>query len=432
LLSIQIDTSAFDFPELVLPCVWTVRHHVEAPETPDIDGAVRRAMAAPLADPRVRPGASVAVGVGSRGIANLSAIVRAVVAALKEAGARPFIVPAMGSHGGATAEGQRGILEGYGIVEEAVGAPIRATMEVVQVGELEDGHPLFLDRHAAEADAILVVNRVKHHTDFAGRIESGLAKMCAIGLGKQRGAASIHRYGADGLRNRMPRVARGLVERCPIVGGVAVIENPYGRTAEVHGLTAAEIAGPREAELLDRARALAPRLAFDQVDVLVVDRMGKDISGSGMDTHVIGRVRMPSIRESEWDGPDVRMVCVLDLSEASHGNAAGIGLADVVTRRLIEHMDAHATNTNHRTSGEGGAHRHHIPLVLETPEACVRAAMALCGRGAPEAVRLVRIRDTEFVTTLEVSSALLDEVAARDDLEIVRDRHDLDLSARLS
>jgi hypothetical protein len=230
----------------------------------------------------------------------------------------------------------------------------------------------------------------------------------------------------------MPRVARGLVERCPIVGGVAVIENPYGRTAEVHGLTAAEIAGPREAELLDRARALAPRLAFDQVDVLVVDRMGKDISGSGMDTHVIGRVRMPSIRESEWDGPDVRMVCVLDLSEASHGNAAGIGLADVVTRRLIEHMDAHATNTNHRTSGEGGAHRHHIPLVLETPEACVRAAMALCGRGAPEAVRLVRIRDTEFVTTLEVSSALLDEVAARDDLEIVRDRHDLDLSARLS
>lgn len=429
MLSLQIDTAAFDFPELDLPPVWTVRHHVEAPEEPDLQGAVRRAMAVPLSDPRVRAGASVAVGVGSRGIANLQAIVRAVITELRTVGADPFIVPAMGSHGGATAEGQRGILAGYGIVEDAVGAPIRATMDVVQVGELEGGRPLYLDRYAAGADAILVVNRVKHHTDFAGRIESGLAKMCAIGLGKQKGAASIHRYGADGLRSLMPRVARGLVERCPIVGGVAVIENPYGRTAEVHGLTAADIAGEREMELLTRARSLAPRLAFDQVDVLIVDRIGKDISGSGMDTHVIGRVRMPSIRESDWDGPDVRMVCVLDLSEGSHGNAAGLGLADVVTRRLLERMDAGATNTNHRTSGEGGAHRHHIPLVLETPEAAVRASIALCGRGDPDAVRLARIRDTEFVTTLEVSAALMDEVAARDDLEVVRDRHPLDLSA---
>ncbi len=431
MLTVQIDTSAFDHPEIPLPPVWTVRHHVEAPEEPDIEGAVRRAMAVPLADPRAKPGARVAVGAGSRGIANLPLVVRTVVAELKAAGLDPFVVPAMGSHGGATAEGQRGILEHYGITEEAVGAPVRATMEVVQVATLDGGHPAYLDRYASEADAILVVNRIKHHTDFAGEIESGLAKMCAIGLGKQKGAASIHTYGADGLRNLMPRVARALVDNAPILGGVALIENPYGKTAEVHGLAAAEIGMGRERDLLKRARALAARLAFDNVDVLIVDRMGKDISGSGMDTHVIGRVRMPSIPESDWDGPFVRMLCVLDISERSHGNAAGIGLADVTTRQLIEHMDMAATCMNHRTSGEGGAHRHTIPMTVETPEAAVRAAMALCGRGEPAKVKLARIRDTEFVTTLEVSAALMDEVAAREDLEVVGGEHTMDLHALL-
>jgi hypothetical protein len=418
-LRLEYDTRAFDYPELEIPPLYNVRFRVEAPVLTAIEERVLEAMRRLEADPRLSRGASVAVGVGSRGIANLQRIVRQVVARLQELGTRPFIVPAMGSHGGATAEGQAAILAGYGITEEAVGAPVRATMEVVQAGTLEDGYPVYFDQFAAKADAVMVVNRIKHHTDFHGRIESGLAKMCAIGLGKQKGAAAIHRFGAEGLRNIMPRVAQRLLSTMPIVGGLAVIENPYGETAEIHGLTSDEIGGEREMELLDHARRLAPRLAFEQVDVLVVDLMGKDISGSGLDTHVIGRVRMPSIREAEWPGPEVRLLCVLDVTEASHGNAAGLGLADITTRRLVERMDMEATLMNHRTSGEGGALRGKLPLILETPEAAVRAAMGMCGKGRASEIRLVRIRDTEHVELLQVSEPLLKEARAREDLEIL-------------
>ncbi len=431
MLDIRIDPTAFDYPEVRVPLVWTVRHKVEAPVVADVEAATVAAMERLWSDPRLKPGASVAVGVGSRGTANLLTVVKTVIAQLNERGMLPFIVPAMGSHGGATAEGQEQILRDYGITLENVGAPVRATMEVEQVGALEDGYPVFFDKNALAADAVLVINRIKHHTDFTGDIESGLCKMCAIGLGKQHGAARIHRFGAEGLRNIMPQVGRRLTEVTNIVGGIGLIENPYGKTAEIHGLSGSEIGRGPEKALLKRARSLAPRLAFDSVDVLVVDEMGKNISGSGMDTHVLGRVEMPSVDENDWDGPSVNVVCVLDVTDVSHGNAAGLGLADMTTRRLIEKIDFQVTMTNHRTSGEGGVRRGRIPLILEDAEMCVRAAIGGCGRGIYEQVRMARIRNTEFVEILEVTEALMDEVRSRDDLEIVEEAHLPDLSRPL-
>ncbi len=426
-MKLDIDTSWFASPETPLPEVWTVRQNAEAPTVGNLEAATVVALKPLLEDRRIAPGASVAVGVGSRGIDNLVVVVRTVIQELKRRGCQPFIVPAMGSHGGATAEGQTAMLRGYGITEEAVGAPIRATMEVGQVGALENGYPVYFDCNALGADAVLVVNRVKPHTDFMADIESGPSKMCAIGLGKQKGASTIHRYGADGLRSIMPAVARVLVGRTNIVGGLALIENPYGRTAEIHALCAADFTKEPEQQLLKRSRELSPKLPFDEIDVLVVDLMGKDISGSGMDTHVLGRARMPSIREEEWDGPHTRIVCVLDLTEPSHGNAAGLGLADMTTRRLIERMNFAATFINHRTSGEGGVERGRLPIILEDAEQCVKSAMALCGQGDLEKVRLVHIRDTEHLEAFEVSAALRAEVSGRDGLELDAEPHPLNL-----
>jgi hypothetical protein len=428
-VTIRIDPTAFAYPNVPLPQVWTVRQKVDAPEIGDVVQSTVDAVARLFTVPRLRPGASVAVGVGSRGISNLQQIVRTVIEQLKARGCQPFIVPAMGSHGDATVEGQTAVLQGYGITEAACGAPIRATMEVQQVSALEDGYPVYFDRIALGADAVVVVNRIKRHTCFHGRIESGLAKMCAIGLGKHTGALAIHEFGFRAVRDTMPRVARRLLTCTNIVGGVGILENAYGGTAEIHGLIADEIGSEREVELLERSRALSPRLAFDDVDVLVVDRMGKDISGSGFDTHVIGRVRMPSTPDADWPGPTVRVIVALDLSDKTHGNATGLGLADIVTRRLIERVDFHATMTNHRTSGEGGAFRSKIPVVLPDASAAVQAAIGSCGRGRPESVRLARIQSTAFVETLEISAPLLEEARRRDDIEVVSGPHPMNLSA---
>jgi len=430
-MTVSIDTRSFDFPDITLPVVWRVAHRISAPSVPDVRSAAQKAARSVVEQASPKPGASVAVGVGSRGIAGIADVVGAVITELQAHGCRPFIVPAMGSHGGATAEGQAGILAGYGIDEASLGVPVRATMEVVQLGTLDDGYPIFFDRYACEADAVLVVNRIKHHTDFKGPIESGLCKMCAIGLGKRQGAEAIHRFGADGLSGIMPEVGRRLVEAGSVIGGVGLIENQYGRIAEIHGVPASEIGREGEERLLEKARKLAPRLAFDSADVLIVDEMGKNVSGTGMDTHVIGRVRMPSIPEAEWDGPNVRMVVALALTEQTHGNAAGLGLADIVTRRLLEQVDVAVTNTNHRTSQEGGAYRGGIPIVLETAEAAVRAAMGLCGRGNRGDIQVARIRNTEIVDVLEVSEGFMAEVTERDDLEVVSGPHPLDLSRLL-
>jgi hypothetical protein len=437
---IDLDIDTFTYPDVPLPQVWTVEQKFDTPALTgtEIEAQTRAAVRALLSTRDLRLGAAVAVGVGSRGLDNLVAIVRAAVSELRVLGMQPFIVPAMGSHGGATAEGQIEVLHGYGITPEAVGAEIRATMEVEQVGTLDGddagdfaGQPIFWEKNALSADAVLLVNRIKAHTDFTGEIESGIAKMSVIGLGKRHGAESVHRYGARGLRELMPRIARWLAGRMPLLGGIALLENELGHTSEIHALPAVEVGREGEKALLRRARETAPRLPFAELDILVIDEMGKNISGAGMDTHVIGRGTMPSIPEETWGGPNIRIIAVLDLTAPSHGNGTALGLADMTTRRLIEKVDFKTTFINMRTSGEGGVLRGRLPLILPTGEDCVRSAIATCGRADAESVRFARIRNTADTRFLEISSALLEEARANPALRVSEESRELDLCRRI-
>lgn len=435
-MQIEMPIDLFTYPDVPLPEVWSVEQRYDTPAlaVAEIEAQVRQAIETLVADPRLKPGANVAVGVGSRGVDNIVTVARTVVADLKARGLNPFLVPAMGSHGGATAEGQVSLLNDYGITAKAMGADIRATMEVDEIGHLADdgsgefiGHPVYWDKIAHQADAVLLLNRIKAHTDFRGDLESGISKMSVIGLGKRHGAESIHRYGAYGLSRLIPRIARFLTAHVPLIGGIAMLENELGKTCEVHAVPAADMALEPERALLRRARQLAPRLPFADIDILVIDEMGKNISGTGMDTHVIGRALMPSFSDTEWGGPNVRLLIVCDLTAASHGNAAGLGLADLIPRRLLEKVDFEATFTNTRTSGEGGILKSRLPLTLPTGEDCVRTAIATCGRSHYEDVRLVRIRNTADTRFLEISGALLAEAQRSPALHVKEASHPLEL-----
>jgi hypothetical protein len=312
----------------------------------------------------------------------------------------------MGSHGAATAEGQAAVLAGYGITEERVGAPVRATMETVVLGEAVPGVPWHADRHAVEAGACLLVARVKPHTSFRGPVESGPAKMCAIGLGKQPGAQVMHAAGAAGLTVRVPAAAR-LAERSGLLlGAVAMVENQRDETALVRGLTAAEVGAEAESELLARARELMPRIPFAEIDVLVVDRMGKDVSGTGMDTNVINRFRI--VGQEESGTPLIQAIAVMDLTDITHGNAMGIGNADYVPARLLAKVDLEALYTNSITAGQIAIERPHLPMVLADGRDAVRAAITACGR-TPAETRLAWIHDTLHTEFMAVTPALLDE-----------------------
>ena len=321
----------------------------EAPElrTEDIPAHVR-AQLQPILD-RVALDDRVAITAGSRGIANMPLILRACGDAIREVGGDPFIVPAMGSHGGATADGQRDLLASYGIIRENVGMPVVSSMDVQQIGAVDD-MPVYTSTTALEADHVLLINRVKPHTDFRGSIESGLAKICAIGLGKQQGAQTIHSYGTRGLRDLMPRAARVVVEKTgKVIGGLAILENAYDRTARVEFVEPDGIGAEAEIALQASAKDLMCSLPFDKLDVLIVDEMGKNISGTGMDTNILGRMFVPGVAEP--DRPRITAVVVLDLTYESHGNAIGVGLADVTTERLASSIDWQATYMNSYTAG---------------------------------------------------------------------------------
>ena len=392
------------------PSVALVRQLLEPPVLEDVEAAVRVEVRRALAGV---PPRRLAVGVGSRGIARIGVIVGAVVGALREMGFDPFVVPAMGSHGAATSEGQADLLAGYGVDRSL----IRATMETAVVGEV-DGIPLHVDANVVEAGAVFVVNRVKPHTSFRGPVESGLAKMCAIGLGKQAGAQNMHSRGPAGLRELIPAGARLLAERGLLLGGLAIVENPRDQTAFVRGLGASEIGADAEATLLEEARQLMPRLPFGDLDVLIVDRIGKDVSGAGIDTNVVGRMRVIGQPEPEPGGPIA--VVALDLTDASHGNAMGIGSADFTTARLLAKVDFEALYTNALTAGVIGIQRMAVPCVMPTDLAAVCAAISCRGRGTP--LRLAWISDTLHTDVLGVSPALLEEAQKRDDLVVVSDR----------
>lgn len=397
----------------VPPPVALARQRVEAPRLDDVERAVESEVARAIAGRRPGP---IAVGVGSRGIANLELIVRSTVRALRAAGWEPFVVPAMGSHGAATAEGQAEVLAGFGVTEDRIGAPVRATMETVVIGEA-GGIPVHMDRFAFAAGAVFLIARVKPHTSFRGPIESGPAKMCAIGLGKQPGAQLMHDAGGAGLRERIPLAARLAYERGFLAGALAIVENQRDQTALVRGLHGDEVGGLPESDLLARARALLPRIPFDQVDVLVVDRMGKDISGTGIDTNVINRFRI--VGQEESGTPMVTTIAVMDLSAGSHGNAMGIGLVDYIPARLLARIDLEALYTNVITGGQIAIERPHLPMVMADDRDAIRAAIVACGRPAAE-VRLAWIHDTLHTELLGVSPALLKEAEGREDLEVAR------------
>lgn len=396
------------FPAVPVPALRRIEIDWPAPRVEDVTAAVRDALAR-FALPVIRPGMRICIGVGSRGISRLPAIVRATADALRDAGALPFVIPAMGSHGGATGDGQRAVLADLGVTEESAGCPIKASMETVLLGE-HRGIPARMDRYAAEADATLVINRIKPHTSFAGPIQSGLAKMCAIGLGKQPVAEAIHALGPEGLRTLIAPVARIVVDRGHVLGGLAILENANHDVAEIRGLTSAEIGGPAETALLERAQALLPRIPFAHLDVLIVEEMGKNISGTGMDTNTIGRVFIPGVADPGH--PQVNVIVALDLSAETGGNANGIGLADIITERLQRKVDWDAVRMNALTSGLLGLWRIKLPWVAADEAQALQLALRMCGRPDSLGARVARIRNTLSLSKLAVSAALLPEALA--------------------
>jgi hypothetical protein len=399
---------------MALPRMLRVRQTFPRPRVADVACAVAEALAgARLA---IRRGDTVAVGAGSRGIANVDVIVGATVRWLRDLGAKPFVFPAMGSHGGGTPEGQLSVLEHYGIAERTMGCPVRATMEVVQVGETL-GLPVWLDRYAAEADWIGLVNRVKPHTDFKGGIESGLFKMMTIGLGKYKGAVQYHRANIHhGYETVITSVGREMLSKARIGFGVGIVENGYDETARIEAFNADDLeAGERR--LLKDAREWMARLPFGQIDVLIVEEMGKNISGAGMDTNVIGRPSNP--HEPFPADPKILWIVALDLTDESYGNAVGIGNADFTTRRLVDKIDMKPTLINAITAcAPNGAK---IPPTYDADREAVETALGCIGLTPPERARVVRIRSTLALDEIEVSEAYLPDVAKRGDLTQLTD-----------
>ena len=382
-----------------------VRQNLPHRGLPSPEAAVGAEMARPEIRRQIRRGMRVAIGVGSRGISCLQEVVRALVRELRGAGAQPFIVPAMGSHRGGTAEGQIEVLAAYGITEAGVGAPIRASMDTVELGEVLDGVRVFFDRIAfTEADAILPVARVKPHSDFRGELESGLHKMLGIGLGKHRGASYLHAFPLERFGELMAAVGTLVLNKAPVPFGIAIVEDGYDEAAIIEAVPRERMAA-REAELLRLAKEWLPRLPFKDVDVLLVQEIGKNISGAGMDPNVTGRFTLPSMPRHIHIG---RLV-VLDLTEETHGNASGVGMADIITRRAADKIDFFKTYTNSVTAyGLEGAK---LPLVAQSDREAVSIAVGTLWGVKPETVRMVYIKNTLELTQLRMTEPLWREIA---------------------
>jgi hypothetical protein len=384
-----------------------IRQHFERPRVADIPAAVSTTLDRLDLGRRIRPGQSVALTAGSRGIANIPLILKATADFLKKLGAKPFLVPAMGSHGGAVAEGQRKLIESYGITEAFVGVPIRSSMETIQAGTTPEGWPVFVDKHAAEADHIGVVARVKPHTGYHGPIESGLLKMTMIGLGKHAGALAAHRILLEEPYDTVVRsISRVVRAKAPVAFGLATVENGYEETALLEGVRPEEFE-PAEERLLVQARKWMARLPLQKGDLLIVDEIGKNISGSGMDTNVVGRKRAFRMQPSPEGIPNMRLIFVRGLHERTHGNATGIGLADFTLTRLVKAMDYRSTVINCLTAGypEGAF----VPVHFETDREVIEAALKIIGTREPHEARVMRIHHTLALEELEVSEPCLAE-----------------------
>jgi hypothetical protein len=407
---------AFEDFTVTLPRMFRVRQTFSGPRLDDIPVAVRTALAKLDLGKQIKPGQTVALTAGSRGIANIALILKSSVRFIRDLGAQPFLVPAMGSHGGSTAEGQRHIIESYGITETFVGAPIRSSMEVVEIGRTPDGWPVYLDKNAASADHIGVVARVKPHTSYHGPIESGWLKMMMIGLGKQAGAGWYHRVLLDHPFDSVVRsVSRIVRQKAPISFGLAAVENGFEQTALIEAARASDFE-PVEEQLLVKAKDWLARLPFRHADLLVIDEIGKEISGSGMDTNVVGRKR--ALRsDSLANQPAMRYIFIRGLSAHTHGNAAGIGFADFTTTRLIRAMNYRDTVINCVTSGypEGAT----LPVHYDEDRQVIHAALGILGLRERHDARIMRIKNTLQLEHVEVSEPCLKELKPMTQFEVL-------------
>jgi len=391
-----------------------IRQCFDEERLPDPRAAAQRAAEELVAGASMTPGQTVAITGSSRGIANIAEIIAGAVAALREAGLEPFVVPAMGSHGGGTAERQLAVLHHYGVTEAFIGAPVRSSTETVELARTPEGIPLTFDRLASQADHILVVNRVKPHSHLSGPVESGLSKILLIGMGKPVGARVYHRaFARHGFAPVIQSAIPVLLEHVSVLGGLGIVENALDETARIVAVPASELLS-REPVLLQEAKQRMARLPFDDIHLLIVDQMGKDISGVGMDTNVIGRDR---------PGPHIEVIFVRDLTPASEGNASGIGLADVTVRRLIDKMDAKATFLNCVTALH--LHLARVPYAFETDREAIEAALGANSAPSPHEARIVWVRDTLSLSELEVSEAFAEEVTSREDLEACSEPHEV-------
>ncbi|WP_308540843.1 DUF362 domain-containing protein [uncultured Oscillibacter sp.] len=394
------------------------RTHI--PET-ELAGVVTRELDREEIGGKILPGQKIAITCGSRGITHYAVMARAMVDFVKSKGAEPYIVASMGSHGGATAEGQLQILRDYGITEEAMGCPVKSSMETVEIGlSAVRKQPVRIDKYASEADGILLFNRVKPHTSFRGRYESGLMKMMAIGLGKQHGAENIHHQSPGIMHELVEEYGRAVMENCPILGGIAIVENAYDETYLVKGLSPEEII-TEEPKLRDLSYETIAHLLFDECDVLVVDKIGKNFSGDGMDPNISGRFVQPQYCSG---GIDAEKVVILDLSDETHGNAQGIGLAEVTTRRLFNKMKLEMTYPTGVTNTF--LHLMKIPMIMDNDREALQLALCCCPDAEDQTnMKMIRIPNTAHIDVIEISEGMLPLAKANPNIEILSEPYEL-------
>ena len=409
--------------DIPVPRVFRIRQKFDRPVLGDVEKVLRERLRNSRVLDTVRPGMSIAVGVGSRGISNQPLVVRVLIREIKDRGAEPFIFPAMGSHGGATAEGQQNLLARMGITEQAMGAPIRATMDVVDMGTAENGLTAWFDAYAAAADGIVLVNRIKPHVSFRGKYESGLMKMIAIGLGKQKGAEDCHQLGMERMLDNIVASGRAGLSTGKILFAIALVENAYHETCRIEAIPGHRIED-EEVALQAEAKRLEPRILFDRLDVLIIDEIGKNISGTGFDNNVVGRYHLPHMKS---EGPFITRISALDITDASHGNGNGLGIVDFTTDRAFRKFSFEETYPNSLTSTVPASVK--IPMVLKNDRLAIQAAIKTCNIADFRNVRLGRIKNTLEAHLLEISENLLNEARANPSIDILSEPYELAFNA---
>ncbi|MBY3621840.1 DUF2088 domain-containing protein [Acinetobacter sp. CUI P1] len=404
--------------DIPVPKMAKVRVNFDSGHIEDLGRALNNKLQRDEIRNTIQPGMEIAIAVGSRGLDRLVEITAVTVKFLQDCGAKPFIVPSMGSHGGATAEGQRDVLAHLGVTEESVNCEIRSSMEVVLLGELPNGLPVYVDKHAASADGIVVINRIKPHTAFRGPVESGIMKMISIGLGKQKGAEACHQLGFKYMAENVPAMAKMIMEKKPILFGVATIENAFDKVVCIETLTPEEIV-EQEAALQVKAKEMLPKLFFDQLEVLIIDQIGKNISGDGMDPNITGRYPTPYA----YGGPEVNKIVVLDLTPQTEGNANGVGTADFTTQRLVDKMDLEVTYANGLTSTVVAPTK--IATTLPNDRETIQAAIKTSNILDFTQVKMVRIKNTLVLNEIEVSEALIELVKQHPQMELISEAYNL-------